>query len=218
MKRFLIVGLGHFGASAATALHRHGHRVTALDLDRDKVESMGRSLRSAVVADATDPQVLERVGARDHDAAIVSTGDDVSASLLVAIGLRDCGIREIYVKVVSHLHARILDKLGIPDTVFPEQESARLLAHRASSSTVLRYFELGPDFSAQEMAVPPSWVGRSLRELALPRRHDVSVIAVRDYLSDKVEPVPDPDEPLKDSDTLLLAGRGPALEKVAKVD
>lgn len=217
MARFLIVGLGHFGSSAAASLESRGHDVTALDVDRDKVEAVGRRLRRAVVGDATDPLVLEHVGADQHDVAIVSTGDDVSASLLTAIGLRDCGIRDIYVKVVSELHARILEKVGIPNTVFPERESARLLAHRAASASILQYFELGPGFSAQEMAVPPAWVGRSLRDLALPRRHRVSVIAVRDYLADEVEPVPDPDEPLTDSDTLLLAGRGEDLERVAQV-
>lgn len=217
MKSFLVVGLGHFGYSAATALEAHGHRVTALDVDRDKVEAAGKRLRRAVVGDATDPEVLEQVGAADHDAAIVSTGGDVSASLLTAMGLRDFGVRPIHVKVVSELHARILDKMGIPDTVFPEHETARLLAHRIASASILRYFELGPGFSAQELAVPASWVGRSLRDLALPRRHRVSVIAVRDYLVDEMQPVPDPDAPLKDSDTLLLAGRGPDLERVARI-
>lgn len=217
MKRFLVVGLGNFGASVAVGLQRLGHPVVALDSDPDKVEAMADQLTHVVIGDGTDPEVLARVGAGEADAGVVSTGDDVSASVLTAIGLRDFGVQEIYVKVVSDLQARILEKIGVAHTVFPERESAQLLARRASSSTILNYFELGPDFSAQEMTVPEEWVGRSLRDLALPRTHNVSVIALRDYLSDRMEPIPDPDAPLKQSDTLLVAGRGPDLEKVARV-
>jgi len=133
------------------------------------------------------------------------------------VSLRDCGVRQIYVKVISDLHARILDKVGVADTVFPERESAHLLAKRLTSLMILNYVELGPDLAAQEMAVPRSWVGSCLRELELPRRYGVSVIAIRDYLTDRIETIPDPDAKLKESDTILVAGRGKDLERVAEV-
>ena len=217
MKRFVVVGLGNFGASVAEALRRVGHEVAALDLDPAKVERMASSIRRAVVGDGTDPEVLERTGARDADAGVVSTGDDVTASVLTALGLRDLGVRSIFVKVVSETHARILEKLGVGDTIFPERESAQLLAKRMVSSSVLNYVYLGPSFSVQEVAVPESWVGRSLRDIELPRKYNVSVIAIRDYLSGEVTPVPDPDTPLKGSEALLVAGRDEALERVARV-
>lgn len=216
MKRFIVVGLGNFGASAAEELNRMGHEVIALDVDRDKVEVASQHLRNVVVGDGTDPEVLERLGARSCDAAIVSTGDDIPASVLTALGLRDHGVRDIYVKVVSDVHARIVDKIGVASTVFPERESAKLLVRHVVSASILSYFQLGPEFSAQEMTVPESWIGRSLRELALPRRFNVSVLAVRDYLSDRMVPVPDPDAPLKDSDTLLVAGHEKDLVRVAR--
>jgi trk system potassium uptake protein TrkA len=216
MKRFIVVGLGNFGASAARELHRMGHEVIALDADPQKVEAAAQHLRHVVAGDGTDPAVLEGLGARSCDAAIVSTGDDIPASVLTAIGLRDHGVREIHVKVVSEVHARILDKIGVTGTIFPEQESAKLLAKHVANVSILKYFELGPEFSAQEMAVPESWVGRSLRELALPKTFNVSVVAVRDYLTDRMEPIPNPDAPLKDSETLLVAGRGKDLERVAR--
>ncbi len=215
MGKFVVVGLGNFGASAALELHRLGHQVTAVDLDPDKVETASRSLRHVVTGDATQAEVLARLGIGEETVAIVSTGDDVVASALTAIGLRDRGVGTIHVKVVSNVHARILEKLGVTSTVFPERESARLLAHHAASDEVLSYFELAPGFSAQEMAVPEKWVGRSLRELELPRRFQLSVIAVHDYLSGRMLPVPDPDAPLKDSDTLLVAGSSEALNQAA---
>lgn len=217
VKQILVIGLGTFGAGAAAALHEAGHRVIALDEDAATVERLADELPEVLVGDGTDVQALEQAGARDADAAIVATGDDVTASLLATLSLRDLGVSEIYVKVSSDLHARILDTLGLGTSVFPERESAHLLAKRVTRRAILNYVELGPGFSAQEMAVPASWVGRTLRQLELPRRFHVAVVAVRDVLADRYTPVPDPDAPLKESDALLVAGADSRLEKVARI-
>ena len=206
MKRFLIIGLGNFGSSAAEKLTEMGHEVSTIDRDERAVDRIAERVAQAAVGDGSDPETLQRIGAEDADAAIVSTGDDITASVLAALALRDAGIRELYVKVVSRSHARVMEKLGVTETIFPERESAQRLARRIASKQVVNYYELGPGFSAQELAVPRDWVGKSLRELALPRQYRISVIAVHDYLTDEFRPVPDPDAPLKDSDALLVAG------------
>jgi trk system potassium uptake protein TrkA len=212
MKRFLIIGLGNFGSSAAEKLTEMGHEVSTIDRDERAVDRIADRVAQAAVGDGSDPETLQRIGAEDTDAAIVSTGDDITASVLAALALRDAGIRELYVKVVSRSHARVMEKLGVTETIFPERESAQRLARRIASKQVVNYFELGPGFSAQEIAVPRDWVGKSLRELELPRQYRISVIAVHDYLTDEFRPVPDPDAPLKDSDALLVAGEDDRLK------
>lgn len=217
MKRFVIVGLGNFGASVAETLHSIGHDVAALDQDSERVDQMSTLVQRAAVGDGTDVRTLRRVGAEDADAAVISTGDDITASAMTALVIRDLGVDEIYVKVVSHDHARLIEKIGVTETIFPERESGIRLGKRITSRSLLNYVQLGSDFSLQEMAVPSSWVGRSLRDLQLPRRHGISVVAVHDVLLDAIHPVPDPDAPLKDSDTLLLAGRDDNLSKAASL-
>lgn len=215
MKRFVVVGLGNFGASAAEALSAQGHDVLAVDVREELVEGIAGSVASAVVADGRSAKTLDRVGARGADAAIVSTGDDVTASILAAMALRDLGVREIYVKVISMDHARVMEKLGVTETIFPERDSAQRLATRITSTSILNFVRLGTGFGMQEMAVPESWVGDSLRALELPKRFGISVIAVHDVLTDEMIPTPNPDAPLKDSDTLLVAGRDQDLSKAA---
>ena len=217
MKRYLIIGLGNFGAGVAEALHAGGNEVIALDLDEAAVERVSRFVSRAVLADGRDPRTLERLGASEVDAAVISTGDDITASVLTTLTLRDAGVRDIYVKVISREHARVMEKLGVAETVFPERESALRLGRRLASRTVLNYVQLGGDLAIQEMAVPDHWVGRSLRELELPRHHRISVIAVHDVLTDTMAPIPDADAPLKESDTLLIAGRDEDLARVAQI-
>lgn len=216
-KRFVVVGLGNFGFSAAEALHAAGHDVSALDIDERKVDRIASLVTQAAMGDGTEVRTLERIGARDADAAVVSTGHDITASVLTTLALRDCGVREIYAKVISHNHARVMEKLGVAETIFPERESAQRLARRIVSPVILNYVPLGPKFGAQELAVPQTWIGRSLRELELTRDYRISVIAVHDFLTDVVQPIPDPNAPLKDSDTLLVAGHEDDLARVSRL-
>ena len=218
MKRYVVVGLGNFGSSAAKELHNMGHDVVALDIRESVVDELVDSVARAVVADGSSLEVLERTGAEDADAAVVSTGDDITASVLAVLALKDCGIKRIYVKVISQNHGRVMAKLGVTETVFPEQEAAVRLAKRISSKELLNFVELGRGFFAQEMAVPKTWIGRSLRELELPRRHAVSVVGVHDFLLDEFRAIPDPDSPLKDSDSLLIAGTEKNLSRVMKLE
>ena len=215
MKRIIVVGLGNFGATLAARLHEIGHDVVAIDARAEVVDAIGPRVTRAVVGDATKREILEEAGARQADAAIVSTGDDIAASTLALLALRDVGVREVYVKVVSADHARIADALGAEAVIFPERESAMALASRLTTGKLLNYVQLGNEFSLQEMPVPETWIGKSLRELGLPSRYRVQVVAVHDVLTDTMLPVPDPDRRLTHSDALLVAGNPDALERLA---
>lgn len=219
MKRFIVVGLGTFGSSVAQALFEKGHEVVAIDIDETRVDKVGPDVTRAVVGDAREPETLERIGAGDADAGVVSTGEDMSASILAVLGLQDLGVEEIHVKVISDPHVRIMDKLGTTGTVLPERDSARNLATRiARGRDVRKYVHLGEEFSIQEMDVPESWQGQTLRELDLHRKFKISVIARHETLGDVIDSPPDPDTQLKSTDTLLVAGRDDNLRRVADVE
>ena len=215
MKRFIVVGLGNFGASVAATLCTAGYDVAAIDTDAERVDQMARKVTRAAVGDGSDLRTLKRLGAEDADAAVISTGDDITASALTALVMRDIGIEEIYVKVVSYDHARLIEKIGVTETIFPEHESGMRLAKRIAASTLLNFVQLSPGFGVQEMAVPEDWIGKTLRELELPRKHGISVVALHDMLMDQIQAAPDPDGVLKESDTLLVAGTDEALARVA---
>jgi trk system potassium uptake protein TrkA len=76
---------------------------------------------------------------------------------------------------------------------------------------------LGGEKGIQEMTVPDRWEGKTLRELQLPLQHNVSVVAVRDVLKSEMRVPPDPDAPLLDTDTLLVAGSSQNLERLARM-
>lgn len=217
MKRFVVIGLGNFGSSVAESLHAKGHEVIAIDPSEIAVDRIAPFVSRAAVGDGRSIQVLEKIGAKGADAGVVSTGDDITASILATMVLHDLKVRDVYVKVISRDHARVMERIGVTESVFPERESALSLGTRMSGSALLNYVQLGPGFSVQEMAVPQIWSGKTLRALELRRRYSISVVAVHDVLTDQIIANPDPDAPLKDSDALLVAGRDEDLARAAQL-
>lgn len=218
MKRFIIIGLGTFGRSVAEALHAGGYEVVALDIKEAAVDRIARHATRAVVGDGREPRTLKQLGAADADAAVVSTGRSITASILAAMALRDLGVPEIYVDVVSRNQARVLQQIGVTEAIFPERESGLRLAKRIASVRVLNYIDVGAGFGVQEMKVPGGWVGRCLRDLDLPGTYAVSAVAIHDMKRNVMVPIPDLDLELTADNTLLVAGRDADLATVADAE
>jgi trk system potassium uptake protein len=216
VNRYVVVGLGNFGSTIARRLYQLGHEVIALDLDPDVVDTHGPYVTRAIAGDATRREVLAEAGAEGAQVGIISIGENLGASILSLLALRDLRVEAIYVKVISEDHTRIAEALGAAETIFPEREAASNLAARLTSSKLLQYTAYSEQFGIQEMAVPDTWAGKTLQELKLPEAHQIQVVAVHDLLRDTIS-LPHPDKPLTPSDTLLIAGSPEQLEKLTSL-
>ena len=85
-----------------------------------------------------------------------------------------------------------------------------------TASSLLNYVRLGPNFSIQEMGPPQAWSNKTLRELNLRKNYNILVVAMHDVLTDSMT-APNPDDVVKDSDTLLVAGTDQDLARVAEI-
>lgn len=215
MKRFAVVGLGAFGSWVARALTRSGFDVISIDRDGDRVDRFAHEVARAVVGDATDALVLRKNGVAEVDAAVVSTGDDLAASILTVLALRELKVQRVVVKVPTPEAVRALERFDV-DIVFPDKEAAERLAYTLASSSVLEYIPLGKSHSIQEIGVPYSWIGRSLRELALPTTEGIQVVALFDVLTGAWDAVPSPDRVITDSDVAIVAGSTERIERVLR--
>lgn len=218
MRRFVIVGLGSFGTSVAESLHASGYEVIALDIDEAAVDRIGRNVSRAAVGDGRNLKTLRRLGAEGADAGVVSVGRRISTSLLATMALQDLGISEIYVHVTSRNHARVLEKLGVTEAIWPGRESGLRLAKRMATARVLNYIDVGEGFGLQEMTIPRQWIGRCLRELDLRSRFGITAVAVHDMERNEMVPIPDLDAPLTEHHTLVVAGREDDLTRAAETE
>ena len=67
MKRVVVIGLGIFGSQLARHLYESGLDVIAIDKNKDVVQRIKDYSTKAVVADASDKEVLESIGVAHGD-------------------------------------------------------------------------------------------------------------------------------------------------------
>ncbi len=209
-KQFAVIGLGRFGTAMAETLTSLGHDVIGVDRDETIVQSLADVIAHPLQLDATDERALRAAGIAEVDVAVVSIGDDIEASVLIVMQLREIGIEHVVAKAVTPLHSRILEKVGASRVIFPEREMAIRIAHSLVLPSALDYVELSHDFSIIEIPAPPAFVGRSLKQLELRPKLGVTLIAIKRVSSEsgRVETNISPmaDEVIRGGDVLALLG------------
>ena len=201
-RSYLVIGLGRFGSAVATALAEQGMQVLAIDRSMDAVEAHRSRLTDVVRGDAMDESVLKQLGVSDFDAAIITMGDDVKASSVITMHLKELGVKYVIAKAADDFHGRMLTRLGADKVIFPERDMGRRVAHNLVSEKIMDFIELSPDYSLMEMRPRPEWIGTPLKELNLRGRHRINVVAVRS--GEKVDAMPDPDTVLSADDVMLV--------------
>ena len=178
-RTFAVIGLGRFGSAMATTLTELGQEVIGVDGNEERVRAMADIVHQAVQLDATDERALRAAGIPEVDVAVVSIGENIEASVLVVMQVKELGVQTILAKAVTPLHGRILKKLGVSRLIFPEREMAVRLAHSLVVPNLIDYIELSKDFSIVEMPAPADWVDKSLKDLQLRGRFGLTLIAIR---------------------------------------
>lgn len=214
MKQFVVIGLGRFGSSIAKTLYNLGYDVLGIDNNEEIIQALADSITHAVQADATDENTLKALGVRNFDVGIVSIGQDIQASILVTLILKELGIKFVVAKAQSELHGKVLYKIGADRVVFPERDMGVRVAHNLVSSNILDYIELSPDFSIVEIAAIPEWFEKSLRELDMRVKHGLNVMAIK--RNEEVIVSPKADDIILEGDILVVVGQNKDIEKLEK--
>ena len=215
MKSYIVIGLGLFGAEVARKLCEQGCEVLAMDVRSDLVQQVAVDVTHAVVGDGQDKGVLKALGAGDFDCAIIAIGDDLAASVLTTMNLKELGVPYVVCKAHDETHRRVLEKLGVDRVVIPECEFAGKLARSLSSHNVLDYIELSEDYGILEVPAPKSWIGKTLKDLNVRAKLGVNIIAVESGKETNVSP--SADYRIRSGDIMVVLGDNLALEAVQKL-
>ncbi len=214
MRKFVVIGLGNFGFYLAKNLFDEGKEVIGVDLNKERVQRLKDFCSYAIAGDATDKSVLESIGIETGDVVIVSLGTNISASILVTLYLKDLQIENIYVKIISEDHGRALEKIGATEVIFPERDMAKKLAETLLSPNLLDYLPLSEEYSIVEIAPPKEFIGKTLAELKLRRKYNITILAVRGVIPEKITMNPDGAFMVKDSDILIALGKPDDIQRM----
>lgn len=203
-KLFGVVGLGRFGFNVAKTLAEGGAEVIACDIDEEKVKQISELVHKAYILDATDERALKESGIANADTVIVSIGENIEASILVVVQLMELGVKEIIAKAVNPLHGRILERLGVSRVIHPERDMAIRLAHSLLVGGFIEEIPIADNYSIFEMKPPYRLHFKSLKELDLRRKYDITVLAIK--RGEKFIVNPSAEEKIYPDDILVVLG------------
>lgn len=214
MKRFAVIGLGNFGFYMAKSLFEDGNEVLAMDIDKVKVQAIDPYTSEALVLDATDKEALTALGLESMDAAVLSTGMNISSSILICLYLQEIGVKKILAKALDDDHAKILRRVGATEIIHPERDIAFRVSRHLSHPNILDFLPLADEYDMIQVDPPVEFVGKTLRQLNLRAEYNVHVIAIKELVPENMVLVPPADFTIKDSDILVMLGKSQDIKRI----
>ncbi|HLO84316.1 MAG TPA: TrkA family potassium uptake protein [Nostocaceae cyanobacterium] len=204
--QFAVIGLGRFGRSVCSTLHRLGYQVLATDVDEKRVsEALTEEIVShALQLDSTESAALKEAGIFEFDTVIVAIGNYIQESIITTLNVKEGGVPHVVAKASTEVHCKLLKKVGADHVVFPEYEAGCALARTLTKPSILDRFDLDPDNSIVEVIVPDEFHGKTISELQLRSRYGVNVLAVSH--DGKFLINPEPSERLEKGSAIVVIG------------
>ncbi|AUX89664.1 MULTISPECIES: potassium channel family protein [Acinetobacter] len=213
MALFAVIGLGSFGATVATQLISLKHDVIGIDLDKKYVENISDQLTHAVIADATDEHVLDELDIQRCEAVVVAIGEDIEASILCVLHLKNMGVKKIWAKAKSKAHHMILTHLNVEKIIHPEEDMGVRVAQSLSYPMVSRYMSLEDDHYIVKIEIHADHHDTPLHQL-MSQVPEIKVLLHK--RGTEIQHIVDLELLLKEGDILVVEGLLEPLRRLSK--
>lgn len=213
-KQYAVLGLGIFGRSVALEMEALGCEVIAVDNSMEKIQEISDYVTYAICADIQDAEVIETLGVKNLDGAVVAIGNNFESSILATIMAKEAGIPFIIAKAQSELHERILKKVGADAVIHPEKEMGVRVARNLLAGNFADWIELSDEYSILEIQIPKEWIGKRLIDLKVREKYNVNVVGIIE--NEKIDVTVDPYKELNEGTIVILIGANHVLKQFGK--
>lgn len=226
--KYIIVGLGNFGAALAEKLTQQGNEVIGIDSSMGKVTALKEKISHTIRLDATDEQTVSDLPLKNTDVVMICIGEDQGTNVLATALFKNLGVKRLISRSINPLHEKILRAIGVDEIVRPEEETAERWAKKLCLNGVVDSFELNKNYSVVEVRTPSDMVGKTIKEIGFRKKHNLVILTIikqtlvssklgKDTTNTMVQGIPQLDTVLQTDDILVLYGSNSDLAKVAKI-
>ena len=178
VKSYAVLGLGGFGTSVAKTLSEEGMEVLAVDKNPEAVRGVMSDVTCAMEVDVTNEEAIKSLGLERMDGVIIAIGENLEASVMATILVKEMGVPLVVAKAENDLHKSILQRLGANRVLFPEKEIGTSFA-RNLVGNYMDYFRLSEKVGMVEIEIKEEWEGHSLIDLDFRNRYHLNIVAIR---------------------------------------
>ena len=180
MKQYLVIGLGRFGTSVAKTLYEAGENILGIDVSEELVQDRinNNILKNAIIGDASDGKILKDIGAENFDIAFICIGD-IEASVMIALNLKELGIKSIIAKAINKKHGKVLTKIGATEIVYPEEHMGKRIAELTMNTDVIEHLKFTDNFVLVEVKAPSIFWNNSLIKLDVRNKYNINIVGIK---------------------------------------
>ena len=180
MKQYLVIGLGRFGTSVAKTLYEAGENILGIDVSEELVQDRinNNILKNAIIGDASDGKILKDIGAENFDVAFVCIGD-IEASVMIALNLKELGIKSIIAKAINKKHGKVLTKIGATEIVYPEEHMGKRIAELTMNTDIIEHLKFTDNFVLVEVKAPSIFWNNSLIKLDVRNKYNIKIVGIK---------------------------------------
>ncbi len=178
-KRIFILGGGRFGVHLATRLCEFGCEVVIGDDNAERVKDLSAGGFHAVEMDGNDETALKGSGALTADVTVVAIGENMQASILATLLLKQHQARRVVSRALDVKHAQVLERLGADEVILPIRDMAYRLAERLRDGTEGERYPVAGEFHLGEITLGPKLTGQLLDPARFRDDYDVNVVLVK---------------------------------------
>ena len=180
MKQYLVIGLGRFGTSVAKTLYEAGENILGIDVSEELVQDRinNNILKNAIIGDASDGKILKDIGAENFDVAFVCIGD-IEASVMIALNLKELGIKSIIAKAINKKHGKVLTKIGATEIVYPEEHMGKRIAELTMKTDIIEHLKFTDNFVLVEVKAPSIFWNNSLIKLDVRNKYNINIVGIK---------------------------------------
>jgi len=215
--KYIIVGLGNFGASLAEKLTAQGNEVIGIDSSMTKVDALKEKITHTICMDSTDQFTVTGLPLKDTDVVIVAIGEHEGASIMSTALFKNLNVKRLISRAISPLHENVLKAIGVDEIVHPEEETAERWTKKLCLTGVVDSFELSTEYSIVEAKLPAQYIGKSIMETKIRENYSLLILStIKNTLVNSnigknlsiptVQGVAAPDTLLEEDDILVLFG------------
>lgn len=174
--KYIVIGLGSFGASLAEKLTAQGNEVIGIDINMQRVEALKERISHTICLDATDEHTVNGLPLKDTDIVIVAIGENQGTNVMVSALLKNLKVKKLISRAVNMLHENVLNAIGVDEIVHPEQESAERWAKKLCLRGVVDSFQLNDYFSIVEVKLPTKYENKTVEDVQFRERYNLLVL------------------------------------------
>ncbi|MBP9490484.1 MAG: TrkA family potassium uptake protein [Aliarcobacter sp.] len=165
MKTVAVIGLGKFGFYIAKSLSRLDVKVIAVDNDEKKVQEISEYVDNAYIIDSTSKIALEEIGIYNLNTVIVSIGENIEASILTVMALKDLNNQNIIAKAITSTHGEILSKIGAFKVIYPEKIAGRMLVKKLIDNITVEEIDISNSIKMIKLVANENFIFKKIIDI-----------------------------------------------------